>query len=185
MATDLLVVGLGNPGRGVRDARATTSARRSSRSSRRGTAGGCARARSPRSSTRSARRSPTRARGADHVHERLRPSRSARSSRRFGVEPDHLVIVHDELDLPPAVLKVKVGGGLAGHNGLRSIEQHLQVRRVPPRAHRRREAVVEGAGRRPRAQPLRQARTRRDRRHPRRSGRRGRADPRPTASTPP
>jgi peptidyl-tRNA hydrolase, PTH1 family len=45
--------------------------------------------------------------------------------RRFGVEPDHLVIVHDELDLEPAVLRVKVGGGLAGHNGLRSIKQHL------------------------------------------------------------
>jgi len=46
-------------------------------------------------------------------------------SRRFGVAPDHIVIVHDELDLEPAVLRVKVGGGLAGHNGLRSIKQHL------------------------------------------------------------
>ena len=45
--------------------------------------------------------------------------------RRFGVTPEQLVIVHDELDLPPAVLRVKVGGGLAGHNGLRSIKQHL------------------------------------------------------------
>jgi PTH1 family peptidyl-tRNA hydrolase len=46
-------------------------------------------------------------------------------ARRYGVEPDHLVIVHDELDLPTAVLKVKAGGGLAGHNGLRSIKAHL------------------------------------------------------------
>lgn len=45
--------------------------------------------------------------------------------RRFGVEPDHLVVVHDELDLPTAELRVKLGGGLAGHNGLRSIKQHL------------------------------------------------------------
>jgi PTH1 family peptidyl-tRNA hydrolase len=45
--------------------------------------------------------------------------------RRFGVSPAQLVIVHDELDLEPAVLRVKVGGGLAGHNGLRSIKQHL------------------------------------------------------------
>ena len=45
--------------------------------------------------------------------------------RRFGVTPEQLVIVHDELDLEPAVLRVKVGGGLAGHNGLRSIKQHL------------------------------------------------------------
>jgi PTH1 family peptidyl-tRNA hydrolase len=46
-------------------------------------------------------------------------------ARRFGVAPDHIVIVHDELDLEPAVLRIKVGGGLAGHNGLRSIKQHL------------------------------------------------------------
>ena len=47
--------------------------------------------------------------------------------RRLGVEPDQIVIVHDELDLAPAVLRVKVGGGLAGHNGLRSIKQHLHT----------------------------------------------------------
>jgi peptidyl-tRNA hydrolase, PTH1 family len=47
--------------------------------------------------------------------------------RRLGVEPDQIVIVHDELDLPPAVLRVKVGGGLAGHNGLRSIKNHLHT----------------------------------------------------------
>jgi PTH1 family peptidyl-tRNA hydrolase len=47
--------------------------------------------------------------------------------RRYDVEPEALVIVHDELDLPPAVLKVKEGGGLAGHNGLRSIKQHLKT----------------------------------------------------------
>ena len=45
--------------------------------------------------------------------------------RRFGVEPEQLVIVHDELDLPVAELRVKSGGGLAGHNGLRSITSHL------------------------------------------------------------
>ena len=36
-----------------------------------------------------------------------------------------IVIVHDELDLPVGRLKVKDGGGLAGHNGLRSLKQHL------------------------------------------------------------
>ena len=46
-------------------------------------------------------------------------------ARRYGVEPDQIVIVHDELDLPVAALKVKAGGGLAGHNGLRSIKAHL------------------------------------------------------------
>jgi len=45
--------------------------------------------------------------------------------RRYGVEPQQLVVVHDELDLPVARLQVKAGGGLAGHNGLRSIVAHL------------------------------------------------------------
>jgi peptidyl-tRNA hydrolase, PTH1 family len=45
--------------------------------------------------------------------------------RRYGVEPEQLVVVHDELDLPVAALRVKEGGGLAGHNGLRSIKAHL------------------------------------------------------------
>ncbi len=47
--------------------------------------------------------------------------------RRFGIDDlGRLVVVHDELDLPLGRLKVKVGGGLAGHNGLRSIKQHLR-----------------------------------------------------------
>ena len=46
--------------------------------------------------------------------------------RRFGItEMTDLVIVHDELDLPTGVVRIKVGGGLAGHNGLRSIKAHL------------------------------------------------------------
>jgi PTH1 family peptidyl-tRNA hydrolase len=46
--------------------------------------------------------------------------------RRCGIEAvDRVVIVHDELDLPVGRLKVKLGGGLAGHNGLRSIKSHL------------------------------------------------------------
>ncbi|MGH9210362.1 MAG: aminoacyl-tRNA hydrolase [Acidimicrobiales bacterium] len=46
--------------------------------------------------------------------------------RRHGIsDPRDLVVVHDELDLPLGRLKVKSGGGLAGHNGLRSIKAHL------------------------------------------------------------
>ncbi len=46
--------------------------------------------------------------------------------RRYDIDDLHrLVIVHDELDLPTGRLKVKFGGGLAGHNGLRSIKAHL------------------------------------------------------------
>ncbi len=46
-------------------------------------------------------------------------------ARRYGVTPEQVVVVHDELDLPVATLRVKSGGGLAGHNGLRSIASHL------------------------------------------------------------
>jgi len=46
--------------------------------------------------------------------------------RRYGIEDlSKLVIVHDELDLEPGRLKVKFGGGLNGHNGLKSIRDHL------------------------------------------------------------
>ncbi len=45
--------------------------------------------------------------------------------RRYAVTPEQLVVVHDELDLPVAQLRVKSGGGLAGHNGLRSVRDHL------------------------------------------------------------
>ena len=51
----------------------------------------------------------------------------ARLVRRFGLVDDlsRLVVVHDELDLPPGRVKVKEGGGTAGHNGLDSIRSHL------------------------------------------------------------
>jgi len=46
--------------------------------------------------------------------------------RRYGVdELGRLVVVHDELDLPVGRLQVKEGGGIAGHNGLRSLREHL------------------------------------------------------------
>jgi peptidyl-tRNA hydrolase, PTH1 family len=49
-------------------------------------------------------------------------------ARRYGIEnPEAIVIVHDELDLPPGTVRLKAGGGLAGHNGLRSIESHLHT----------------------------------------------------------
>jgi len=48
--------------------------------------------------------------------------------RRQGVEePPRLVGGHDEMDLPAGKLKVKVGGGLAGNNGLKSIKAHLHT----------------------------------------------------------
>ena len=48
--------------------------------------------------------------------------------KRYEIEdPTRVVIVQDELDLPHARVRVKAGGGLAGHNGLRSIVDHLKT----------------------------------------------------------
>lgn len=45
--------------------------------------------------------------------------------RFYKLDPCALTVFHDELDLAPFKVKVKQGGGTAGHNGLRSIDQHL------------------------------------------------------------
>ncbi|MBV9206576.1 MAG: aminoacyl-tRNA hydrolase [Actinobacteria bacterium] len=46
----------------------------------------------------------------------------------YKVPPDRLVVVHDELDIPPGAIRLKLGGGDNGHNGLRSITQALGTR---------------------------------------------------------
>ncbi|GAA4247714.1 aminoacyl-tRNA hydrolase [Azospirillum formosense] len=43
----------------------------------------------------------------------------------FKLKPEDVVVIHDELDLPPGKIRVKKGGGHGGHNGLRSIDAHL------------------------------------------------------------
>ena len=48
--------------------------------------------------------------------------------KRRGITPDRLIVVHDELDIPAATLRVKNGGGHAGHRGLRSIVEALGTR---------------------------------------------------------
>ena len=52
--------------------------------------------------------------------------------RFYKLDADALTVFHDELDLAPFKIKVRDGGGLAGHNGLRSIDKHLgpEFRRV-------------------------------------------------------
>src|ERR687896_1220933 len=51
----------------------------------------------------------------------------AAAARFFKVEPGALLVVHDDVDLEPERLQARLGGGLAGHNGLRSIAQALRT----------------------------------------------------------
>jgi peptidyl-tRNA hydrolase, PTH1 family len=63
----------------------------------------------------------------------LRPSTFMNDSGRavqeaanfFKIAPGEVTVFQDELELPPAKLRVKIGGGIAGHNGLRSISAHI------------------------------------------------------------
>lgn len=49
----------------------------------------------------------------------------ASAMRFYKLEPEDVIVLHDELDLAPGKVKYKFGGGHAGHNGLRSIHNHL------------------------------------------------------------
>ena len=48
--------------------------------------------------------------------------------REYGIAPEEVLVIHDELDIPEGDVRVKVGGGHAGHNGLRSIIDKLSSR---------------------------------------------------------
>ena len=47
------------------------------------------------------------------------------AARFFKVQPEQVLVVHDDVDLETGRLQARAGGGLAGHNGLRSLAQHL------------------------------------------------------------
>ena len=46
-------------------------------------------------------------------------------ARFYKVQPQEILVVHDELDFPPGIAKLKLGGGVAGHNGLKDIAAQL------------------------------------------------------------
>lgn len=48
-------------------------------------------------------------------------------AKKHGIEPSRLIAVHDELDIPAGTIRVKLGGGNSGHNGLRSLDQALRT----------------------------------------------------------
>ena len=70
------------------------------------------------------RRAGDAAQAAD-LHERFRAQRRRGAALLRSSTSSALVVIHDELDLAPGKVRVKVGGGDAGHNGLRSITAHV------------------------------------------------------------
>jgi PTH1 family peptidyl-tRNA hydrolase len=49
----------------------------------------------------------------------------AEAAQFYKLPPGGITVFHDEIELPPGKVRVKVGGGIAGHNGLRSISEHI------------------------------------------------------------
>ena len=60
-----------------------------------------------------------------HTFMNLSGQSVGEAMRFYKLTPDDITVFHDELDLAPGKLRVKTGGGHAGHNGLRSIHQHI------------------------------------------------------------
>jgi PTH1 family peptidyl-tRNA hydrolase len=120
---DLLVAGLGNPGREYERTRHNAGwlvldelARRHGGSWRSKFSGSLAEVRV--GDLRLALLKPE-----TYMNDSGRPVGDA--ARFFKVEPEQVLVVHDDVDLEAARLQVRAGGGLAGHNGLRSLAQHL------------------------------------------------------------
>jgi peptidyl-tRNA hydrolase, PTH1 family len=120
---DLLVAGLGNPGRGYERTRHNAGwlvldelARRHGGAWRAKFSGSLAQMRLD--AARLALLKPE-----TYMNESGRSVAAA--ARFFKVAPGGLLVVHDDVDLEPGRLQARAGGGLAGHNGLRSLAQHL------------------------------------------------------------
>lgn len=123
---DLLVVGLGNPGREhARDRHnlgwmvVDELARRHGGSFRSKFSGRLAEVRFDKARV---------ALLAPETYMNLSGRSVSAACRFFKVDPDGLLVVHDEVDLDPGRLQARHGGGLAGHNGLRSIAEALGTR---------------------------------------------------------
>jgi peptidyl-tRNA hydrolase, PTH1 family len=122
---DLLVVGLGNPGREYARNRHNVGwlvvdelARRHGASFRSKFSGQLAETRI--GDARVALLKP-------ETYMNLSGQSVAAAARFFKVPPESILVAHDEIDFEPGRLQVRLGGGLAGHNGLRSVAQYLKT----------------------------------------------------------
>lgn len=125
--TDLLVVGLGNPGKEYHGTRHNVGVEVIDVLAARH--GGGFRATKEQALVAEVRIGPKRVALAFPQTYMNESGRSVQLLwRRHGItDPEQLVVVHDELDLPAGALRLKRGGGLAGHNGLRSMVAHLHT----------------------------------------------------------
>jgi PTH1 family peptidyl-tRNA hydrolase len=125
-SADLLVVGLGNPGEEYDKTRHNVGAEVVEILARRH--GGKLRKQKERSLTDEVNIGGKRmALAIPLTYMNLSGEAVAPLVRRYGVEPGQLVVVQDEMDFELGRLQVKDGGGLAGHNGLKSIVAHLHT----------------------------------------------------------
>lgn len=125
-SADLLVVGLGNPGEDYERTRHNVGAEVVELLARRH--GGKLRRQKERSLTDEVTVAGKRlALAIPLTYMNLSGEAVGPLVRRYRVEPTGLVVVHDEMDLEVPRLQVKAGGGLAGHNGLKSIVAHLHT----------------------------------------------------------
>ena len=120
-AETFLVVGLGNPGQAVRRQPAQRRRDGGRRAGRAGSTAGSRATRPAPTSSRPGSPAPRVVLAKPRSYMNLSGGPTAALARFFSVDPDHVIAVHDELDLPPATIRVKSGGGEGGHNGLRSI----------------------------------------------------------------
>jgi PTH1 family peptidyl-tRNA hydrolase len=126
VSADLLVVGLGNPGEEYAKTRHNVGAEVVEILARRH--GGKLRKQKERSLTDEVNVGGNRmALAVPLTYMNLSGEAVAPLVRRYGVEPGQLVVVQDEMDFEMGRLQVKNGGGLAGHNGLKSIVAHLHT----------------------------------------------------------
>ena len=121
----LLFVGLGNPGPNATPATGTISVSWRCRRSRSATTSrrGAGASRAWRWKARSAAKSVLLLLPGTFMNESGRAV--AEAAHFYKLEAGDVVVFHDEVELPPGKVRVKTGGGNAGHNGLRSISEHI------------------------------------------------------------